>query len=150
MISALVHSTTSAMTVMPFMLIIQLVFTGFFGVPESLSGLSSLMISKWGLQGLCALGHYNDLPAVVIWNDMRAAGDMDIGGVMTLGDAMDLIEKEGLKGDVMAKLGQTSQNPAYVSTPDNLFITWAYLIVFAIVFAFITVVCLEFIDRDRR
>ncbi len=150
MISALVHSTTSAMTVMPFMLIVQLVFAGFFGLPDSLSDVSSLMISKWGLQGLCALGHYNDLPAVVIWHKMRAAGDMDLGGIMTLGDAMDLIEKEGLRDELTAKLGQASRNELYVSTQENLFTCWGYLFLFVIIFAFVTVVCLEFIDRDRR
>ncbi len=74
MISAIVHSQMAAMTVMPFMLIIQLVFSGFIMLPDYLKDVSRLMISKWGVQGLCVISDYNSLPAVMIWNKMSACG----------------------------------------------------------------------------
>ena len=150
MISAIVRNTTAAMTVMPFMLIVQLVFAGYFSIPNMLREVTDLMISKWGTQGICALGNYNDLPAVLIWNRMKAAGNVDLGGVMTLSELMNIVEENGLRDRVQYELGKASQNASYVSTPENLMACWAHLLVFAAVFAFITVVFMEFIDRDRR
>lgn len=150
MISAIVHTTTTAMTVMPFMLIVQLVFAGYFSIPALLNDVMDMMISKWGTQALCALSHYNDLPAVIIWNRLVAAGNVDLGGVMTLSEAMTLIEKNGYRDTVLAELGKASRNPDYVSSAENLMACWGYLVVFAFIFAFITVVFMEFIDRDKR
>ena len=150
MISALVHTTTTAMTVMPFMLIVQLVFAGYFSIPDVLKDVTDMMISKWGTQGLCALARYNDLPAVLIWNRMVAAGNVDIGGMMKLSDVMRMIEENGLKDRVLSELGKATQNAAYVSTADNLISCWGHLAAFSLVFAFLTVVFMEFIDRDRR
>ncbi|MCR4590926.1 MAG: ABC transporter permease [Lachnospiraceae bacterium] len=150
MISAIVHTTTTAMTVMPFMLIVQLVFAGYFSIPDSLKDVTDMMISKWGIQGLCCLGHYNDLPAVLIWNRMMAAGNVDLGGIMSLSELMEQVEKMGMRDRVLSELGKASQNVSYVSTPENLLLCWGYLLCFAVIFAFITVVFLEFIDRDKR
>ena len=151
MISAMVRTTTAAMTVMPFMLIVQLVFAGFFTLPDMLNDVSDLMISKWGVQGLCAVGHYNDLPAVVIWNKMAKAGDkVELGAGYTLKDVMDLVEEQGMKETVQRKLGEASQNVNFDSTIDNVLSAWGMLLIFAFVYDFITVVCLEFIDRDKR
>ena len=150
MISAIVHNTTTAMTVMPFMLIVQLVFAGYFTVPKFMQDVTNLMLSKWGTQGICALARYNDLPAVLIWNRLKAAKDVDLGGVMSLADVMGLIEKYGYRDRVVHELGKATQKPEYISTADNLLACWGHLVVFALVFAFITVVFMEFIDRDRR
>ena len=150
MISAIVHTTTTAMTAMPFMLIVQLVFAGYFSIPEALSEVTNLMIAKWGTQNLCALARYNDLPAVLIWNRMVAAGNVDLGGVMKLSDAMKLIEEQGMREKVLYELGKASQNPLYVSTGENLVSCWLHMAAFAAVFAFVTVVFMEFNDRDKR
>ncbi len=150
MISAIVHTTTTAMTVMPFMLIVQLVFAGYFDIPAILKDVTDMMISKWGTQGLCALARYNDLPAVLIWNRMVAAGNVDLGGVMKLSDVMRMIEENGLKDRVLSELGKATQNASYVSTMENLISCWGHLAAFSLIFAFITVVFMEFIDRDRR
>ena len=45
-----VHTTTTVMTVMPFMLIVQLVFAGYFSIPDVLKDVTDMMISKWGTQ----------------------------------------------------------------------------------------------------
>ena len=150
LISALVHSTTTAMTLMPFMLIIQLVFAGFFALPESLSDVADLMLSKWGIQSLCALGRYNDLPAVVIWNKLRSSGNMDLGGVMSMGELLGHIEEEGMRDQILAELGKANYNEAYISTFDNLGNCWGQLLLYALIFAAITIILLEFIDKDKR
>ncbi len=151
LISSMVHSTTAAMTLMPFMLIVQLVFAGFFSLPSSLSDVSDLMLSKWGIQSLCTIGKYNDLPAVLVWNRLRASGNnIDLGGVMSVSELLGHIEEEGLRDQIVMELGKANYNPAYVSTAENLLSCWAHLLVYAIIFAGITIVLLEFIDKDRR
>ncbi len=150
MISAIVHTTTTAMTVMPFMLIVQLVFAGYFSIPEALKDVTDTMISKWGTQGLCSLARYNDLPAVLIWNRMAASGNMSFGGIIKLSDVMGLIEEKGLRDRILSALGKASQNAAYASTAENLISCWGHLAAFSLVFAFLTIVFMEFIDRDKR
>ena len=122
----------------------------FFSIPDILKDVTDMMISKWGTQGLCALARYNDLPAVLIWNRMVAAGNVDLGGIMKLSDVMRMIEENGLKDSVLSEPGKATQNAAYVSTAENLISCWGHLAAFSLVFAFLTIVFMEFIDRDRR
>lgn len=151
MISAIVHTQMSAMTVMPFMLIIQLVFSGFIELPEMLSDVSKLMLSKWGVQGLCVISDYNNLPAVMIWNKMSSGGDkIDLGGGVSLKDVLGIIDEEGMRDTVLHKLGQASQRADFAATAENLISSWVYLAAFAFVFAIVTIVFLEFVDHDKR
>ena len=150
-VSAIVKTQMSAMTVMPFMLIVQLVFSGFLALPGAISDVTKLMISKWGVQSLCTLSHYNDLPAVMIWNKMAASGDrIDIGGFTTLKEVMAMIEEQGLRDTVLKKLGEASARDDFASTYENIVTSWLALTMFILVFAVITVVFLEYIDRDKR
>lgn len=151
MISAIVHSQMAAMTVMPFMLIIQLVFSGFIALPEALTEVSNLMLSKWGVQGLCVISGYNGLPAVMIWNKMAASGDMiDVGGGITVKDIMGVVDQQGMRETVIQKLSEANQRADFASNLENLFQCWICLVVLTVVFATVTVVFLEFIDRDKR
>ena len=151
MISAIVHTQMAAMTVMPFMLIIQLVFSGFIALPESVSDVSKLMLSKWGVQGLCVISHYNELDAVMIWNKMASGGDkIDIGGGVTVKDVMGIVDEQGMRDSVLQKLSQANYREDFSAIGDKLGESWFTLILFAIIFAIITVVFLEFIDRDKR
>ncbi|MCR4589995.1 MAG: ABC transporter permease [Lachnospiraceae bacterium] len=150
MVSAIVHSTTSAMTVMPFMLIVQLVFAGFLQLPEYLKEVSDLMITRWGMKAFCVIGHYNELPAVVIWNKLRAASNVELMQGVTLADAMNALEEQGMRETVQYKLAAATQNPDYNATIENLLSSWGHLVAFILVFAFLTIVFLEFIDKDKR
>jgi len=72
LVSSVVRNTTTAMTVMPFLLIFQLVFSGgFFALPDSISFLTDYTITKWGLTASCAQGQYNDLPMTALWKSMK-------------------------------------------------------------------------------
>lgn len=76
LISSLVRNTTTAMTVMPFLLIFQLVFSGgFFSLPESVEPLKKFTITKWSLTATCAQGRYNELPMVSLWTSMKKMGN---------------------------------------------------------------------------
>ncbi len=150
MISAIVHTPMAAMTVMPFMLIVQLVFAGFFTLPEMLNDVSELMISKWGVQGVCVLADYNELPAVVVWNKLVSSGDkIDVGGI-SVKDMMAIAEEEGYRDVILEKLGKANQRDDFAAYEVNLINCWLHLVIFVIVFAVVTIVFLEFIDHDKR
>ncbi|MCR5651186.1 MAG: ABC transporter permease [Lachnospiraceae bacterium] len=150
MVSAIVHTPMTAMTVMPFLLIVQLVFAGFFELPHMLGDVSDLMISRWGVQGLCVLADYNDLPATVVWNKLVHSGSAIQYGGISLQDALVEAEKQGMRDSILEKLGEANRRDDFAATIQNLADCWAHLILFIVVFAVVTVVFLEFIDHDRR
>ena len=151
MISAIVKTPMAAMTVMPFMLIIQLVFSGFIALPEKLADVSKLMLSKWGVQGLCVISDYNDLPAVMIWNKMVSSGDkIDVGGGLSVRDVMEVLEENNMRDSILKKIGEANQRADFASTIENLMQSWVNLIWFSSAFAIITIIFLEYIDKDNR
>lgn len=65
LISAIVPNENSAMTVMPFALIIQLVMSGLIFKLEGITDLiSTLTISRWGLDAICASARVNEMAEV--------------------------------------------------------------------------------------
>ena len=66
-VSSVVKSTTTAMTVMPFLLIIQLIFSGsIFPLTGPAQKVSALTISKWGQRVLCIEANLNEIPSVAL------------------------------------------------------------------------------------
>lgn len=62
-VSSIVRNTTTAMTVMPFLMIFQLIFSGgFFSLQGAALQITNFTISKWSLSAMCAQGEYNSLP----------------------------------------------------------------------------------------
>ena len=139
------------MTVMPFILIIQLVLSGFIALPEALSDATNLMLSKWGVMSLCVISDYNSLPAVMIWNKMVASGDrIDLGGGVTMGQLLGIVEEQGMRDTILQKLGEANAREDFAANLTNLVNSWGHLIAFTVVYAVIAVVFLEFIDKDSR
>ncbi len=97
-ISTLARSTTTAMTIMPFVLIFQLVFSGgMLTLPEWSKPLTKLTISNPGLKVMAAQARYNDLPLASIWNTIKNMRNSEIGGSVTVGQIIDLLgEKNNL------------------------------------------------------
>ncbi len=75
---------------------------------------------------------------------------IDIVDGVTMKDVLDVVEQEGMRDAVLEKLSQANQRLDFAATVGNLAESWRYLIMFSIVFAVVTVVFLEFIDRDKR
>jgi hypothetical protein len=260
-ISTLVHSTTTAMTIMPFVLIFQLIFSGgVFSIPAVVKPVELLTISSPGLKAMASQVNLNDLPysavdgmvqmmdkvevggritvgqvldllrdeknptiakirSVKVGNKMtvREIGedllnkdtyaelrsevlvgnvtlgdvisgllkmealeevlDMEVGGVSTLGEAVDfLAESDTVQGcrnealdirmtvggaidligreETMAGIRKTASEamyePAYENTSGNIINNWLHILVFVLVFAVLSVITLEFIDKDKR
>lgn len=74
-ISSIVKTANTAMTVMPFVLIIQLVMSGMiFELNVLTEKISKLTISKWGLEAICSTSNVNELeldPMLIITETME-------------------------------------------------------------------------------
>ena len=206
-ISSLAKTTTTAMTIMPFILIFQLVFSGgMLTLPQWTKPLTRFTISNPGLKALATLADTNHRPYASIASMVEKMRDSEISISFTLGEAADLLQDqdnpaiqplraaeldEGLTvgqvidsdiakvlledkrdevialhttvgqildiiGEERAKtfLEQKTAEANYVSdyeyTGDNLMEYWMQLILFIFVFAVLSTVTLEFIDKDRR
>lgn len=151
MVSAMVHSTTTAMTVMPFLLIFQLVFSGgFFSLSGNAAKITNITVSKWGLTSLCIQGNYNDLPMVSLWNSMIKMKNVEVEGQKPVYEGLKYIEDSGNKDALLKESGKQNQNPAYNYDPDNLKRCWEFLILFAFIYVAVATICLESIDKDKR
>ena len=94
-ISALVHTTITAMTIMPFVLIFQLVFSGgLFALPEVVRPIEMLTISNPGLKAMGAQTRINDLPYSAVQGMLHLVDQVEIGGRITVGQVLDLLGDE--------------------------------------------------------
>ena len=97
-ISSFSRATTSAMTIMPFVLIFQLVFSGsIIPLPEWSRPMADFTISNYGIRALAAQSGYNELPMTTAWNLVDKMRDREIGGTVTLGEVMDALDSPGLE-----------------------------------------------------
>ena len=92
-ISTLVHSTTTAMTIMPFVLIFQLIFSGgLFSLPGSVDPIVMLTISSPGLKAMASQCRVNDLPYATISDMLNLVDDVEFGGNVTIGQLLDALK----------------------------------------------------------
>lgn len=116
-ISCLVHNTTTAMSIMPFLLITQLVFSGgIFTLPAWSDGISGLMISNYGVKCIAAQADYNKLPMATAWNTLLKLKDTEIEGTFTVEQIVQMLGAENedeVIRDVRAKRIDESLTSAY-------------------------------------
>ena len=94
-VSTMAKTTTAAMTVMPFILIFQLIFSGgMFSLPSWTHPLSSLTVSNPGLKAVMAQSDYNNQPIASLWNQVYASWDKPVSTTVTLGQVLDLLQNE--------------------------------------------------------
>ena len=151
MISCLVHTTTTAMTLMPFLLIFQLVFSGaYFDLPKAAMGITFLSISKWGVIGLCSIGQYNSQPMVTLWNTLFKFRNIEYMGRKPLLEIIKGMEEENRVNDFLMWFAEYNQNDMYVSDALNVWITWVAMLLLALICVIIAIISLESIDKDKR
>lgn len=94
-ISSVVHSTTTAMTVMPFVLIFQLVFSGaVFQVPEQLNMLPRLTVSSYGFRCIACQADYNALPMSSGWSTLVKMRDCPLDTTFTIEQLADALDSD--------------------------------------------------------
>lgn len=151
LISAFAKTTTTAMTIMPFLLIVQLLFSGaFFNLPQEAMPLTNLTATKWGLTALCAQGEYNSLPMVSVWNSALKMKDVEVEGEKPLLTIFREIESNNMRDDLLMKTGELNQNHDYGFDPAIVLRCWIWLLMWTVVYVILTVLLLESIDKDKR
>jgi len=94
-VSSLAKSTTTAMTIMPFVLIFQLVFSGgMLTLPDWTKSITPLTISNPGLKVLVAQGDYNSRPVMTVWNTVNGMKETKVSATVTLGQMMDFMQQK--------------------------------------------------------
>lgn len=92
-LSSISRTTTGAMTLMPFILIFQLVFCGgIIPLPEWTRPLSNFTISNYGIKAMTAQGGYNELPMTTVWKTVDGMRNSEIGGSFTVGELIDKLD----------------------------------------------------------
>ena len=92
-VSTLAHNTTTAMTIMPFVLIFQLVFSGgMLTLPAWTENLTHFTISNPGLKVIASQADTNNRPYATISNMITKMRDNEIGGTVTVGQVLDLMQ----------------------------------------------------------
>lgn len=114
MVSSIVKTPNTAMTVMPFVLILQLVMSGMiFELSGFTEQVAKLTIAKWSMNAICITANVNSLP------------------------------------DSLAILGQEVLSD-YEYTVGNMAQMWLILVGFTVAYAVISIISMEFIDKDKR
>ena len=108
-VSTLARSTTTAMTVMPFVLIFQLVFSGgMLTLPEWTKPLTNFTISNPGLKVIATQADTNNRPFVTISNMLGNMGDNELKLDVSVGQALQFLAKsddptiEGIRQEEIA------------------------------------------------
>ncbi len=95
-VSTLAHSTTAAMTIMPFVLIFQLVFSGgMLTLPPWTQPLTNFTISNPGLKVIATQADTNHRPYATIADMVTKMRDSEISASITVGQVLDLLSDTG-------------------------------------------------------
>ena len=151
LVSSIAKTTTTAMTIMPFLLIVQLLFSGlYFNIPEKAMPLTNMTTTKWGMTAICAQGDYNSLPMVSLWNNAYKLKHVEIDGKEPFEPVFTYIENNNLREPLLMKSAQLSQKPEFNFDSLIVYKCWAWLIAWTLIYVIIATLILEFIDKDRR
>lgn len=153
MISCLAKNTTAAMTIMPFLLIFQLLFSGsMFGLDGTMAKLTDMSIAKWGISCFCAQADYNSLQMVTPWNQLKKFENITIPDtdVKPIGELLNYIIQENKAADICYWMGSQNTIPDYEKSVSNIMGCWLSLIMFSLLFAVLAIIFLERVDQDKR
>ncbi len=145
MVSCIVRTATSAMTIMPFLLIVQLVFAGVAfplrGLPEKIS---SATVSKWGIYLVCTEADYNALPSIALTKSLK-----QFEAITVVKEIYEALTPEQ-KLDLEYYTAQYMTVEKYNYETGNILREWGILLAFALAYAGIGMLFLEFVDHDKR
>ena len=149
LVSCIAHTTTTAMTIMPFLLVVQLVFAGgiFPLEREGAKTLSQYTISHWGIQAVNVAADYNSQKSIALTAAIDTMQDSSDELIVRVHDALSIPE---LQEKIQSYTAEKLQDPDYVYETDNLLKCWGVLILFSGIYVLVGLVFLEMVDRDKR
>lgn len=136
-VSSIVKTETAAMTVMPFVLIIQLVFSGaIFSLSGPSQALSYLTLSRWGMAAMGTSADLNMLPTNVTLQKFDWYTSRNYVGERY--DSLHEVVKE------------QEYDMDYEFYPGHLINVWLILIGYTALYGAVSIISLEFVDKDKR
>ena len=158
MVSCIAHTTTTAMTVMPFLLVVQLVFAGsIFPLNRPMAkNLANFTVSNWGINAINIAADYNSQKSQILYAAIGTLGVDEADGIKADEDKdlLDRIHDVLAIPEVEDKLetftASKLQEPKFAYTKPNLLKSWGILAVFALIYQMIGLLFLEMIDKDKR
>lgn len=134
LVSCVVKTENAAMTVMPFILIIQLVMAGYmFALPDYAESVQEITISKWGLSAICSTADVNELPNTITLAKYEEAKAID--------DTLTSWEDAGIEQE---------PDEAYKATKKHIGTCWLVLAGYSLLYGFIGTLLLKLVDKDKR
>ena len=149
MVSCIAHTTTTAMTIMPFLLVVQLVFAGgIFPLNRPMAQtISKFTVSNWGISAVNITADYNSQKSVALSTVVDTMQDSEdelmskIHDVLTIEEVQEKLEKY---------TAQKLQNKNFAYDKGNLLKCWGVLAAFSAVYVLIGLLFLEMVDKDKR
>lgn len=142
-LSSVVKTSDLAMTLMPFLLIFELIFSGvFFTVDNTIGKLSKVTICEYSMTAACISVNYNSLEStgkISLSNEIYRMVESK-----ELPISYDQVEK------IIDENYDVSVNNAYKYSRSNLIKQWANIILHTFFTAIFGIFNLEFIDHDKR
>jgi hypothetical protein len=138
-----------AMTIVPFLLVIQLVFAGSIFPLERPGAkfLANFTISNWGICAVNIASDYNSQDSIAIYTAVNAMKDSNDETLTKLQNVMEIPE---VKKKVQGYTAQKLYDPNFEYTKSNLLRCWGILLLFSMIYVLIGTLILELIDKDKR
>ena len=149
MTSCIAHTTTMAMTIVPFLLVIQLVFAGSIFPLERPGAkfLANFTISNWGICAVNIASDYNSQDSIAIYTAVNAMRDSSDETLTKVHNVMQIPE---VRKKIQAYTAQKLQEPKFEYSKLNLLKCWGILLLFGAIYIIIGTLILELIDKDKR
>ena len=147
--SCVAHTTTTAMTIVPFLLVIQLIFAGSIFPLERPGAqfLANFTISNWGINAVNIAADYNSQDSIAIYTALNGMKDASDETLTKIHKVMQIPE---VKERVQKYTAQKLQEPKFAYEKNNLLKCWGILLLFAALYVIIGTLVLEMIDKDKR
>ncbi|MBQ8954690.1 MAG: hypothetical protein IJ048_11290 [Clostridia bacterium] len=95
--------------------------------------------------------HVRDIIDLIVGSEtLKSFRDQSYTYSTTVGDLVNLIGEDRVKDLLQNKIADASYNPDYANTRDNIMGYWLRLAMFVLAFAALSMITLEFIDKDKR
>ena len=134
LVSCVVKTENAAMTVMPFVLIFQLVLCGFmFVLPDHAEPIKEVTISKWGLSAICSSVDVDQYP-----NNFTL---LKFEEVKALNPNLQDWKEAGIVQE---------DDPAYKAETKHILTCWGVLCGYSLLYGAIGASLLKLVDKDKR
>ena len=152
MVSCIAHTTTTAMTIMPFLLVVQLVFAGgIFPLQRPTAKfISQFTVSNWGIRAVNIAADYNSQKSIAVYAAVDGMRDDESSGDDIMKKIHDVMSIDEIRDRLETFTASKLQEEDYAFTRENLLTCWGILLLSAGAYSLIGLLALELVDKDKR